>query len=324
LAGARGDGVSAARQAESLALAVEGIDPALPTRRQAATRVVVRQLRQAMRVNGVEFVRLDPDGQFGGTLPDGVQPADLDRLALTAGQTVSGANGSLVYAAAPDVRPRATVVADAARRIADGQLSTRLTEPAERDRDELAALTRSINAIAVGLERSRTLEQQFLLSVSHDLRTPPTSIHGYAAAINDGTAPDAREAAEVILGESRRLERLLANLLGNGRKYARARIDVHVRSATGMAVVHVDDDGPGIPSADRPFVFERLYVTRQRPERAEAGSGLGLAIVRQLAEAMGGSVGVEASPTGAARMEIRLPLAPHTRQEGSAVALPSC
>jgi signal transduction histidine kinase len=91
-----------------------------------------------------------------------------------------------------------------------------------------------------------------------------------------------------------------------------------------MTVVHVDDDGPGIPSADRPFVFERLYVTRQRPERAEAGSGLGLAIVRQLAEAMGGSVGVEASPTGGARTEIRLPLAPHTRQEGSAVALPSC
>ena len=44
--------------------------------------------------------------------------------------------------------------------------------------------------MAESLERSRTLEQQFLLSVSHDLRTPLTSIRGYAEAISDGTAPD--------------------------------------------------------------------------------------------------------------------------------------
>ncbi len=48
-------------------------------------------------------------------------------------------------------------------------------------------LTRSINTMAEGLERSRGLEQQFLLSVSHDLRTPLTSIRGYAEAIGDGT-----------------------------------------------------------------------------------------------------------------------------------------
>ena len=56
------------------------------------------------------------------------------------------------------------------------------------------------------------LEQQFLLSVSHDLRTPLTSIRGYAEAITDGAAEPAA-AAGVIQSESRRLERLVADLL---------------------------------------------------------------------------------------------------------------
>jgi two-component system sensor histidine kinase BaeS len=268
-----------------------------------------------------------------------------------------------------------TAAADASRRIAAGELSTRLPAPADREHDELADLTRSINTMAAGLERSRVLEQQFLLSVSHDLRTPLTSIRGYATAICDGTAPDNRAAAEVILDGSRRLERLvadlldlahldgrslalelvdhdvrgdadvavravaataagagvtvrltpgdpvvvradpsrvrqlLANLLDNARKYARSSIDVRVRTVDGMAVVEVDDDGPGIAPEDRPHVFERLYVTALRPARAEVGSGLGLAIVRQLAEAMGGSVAVGVAPTGGARLEVRLPLA---------------
>ncbi len=67
--------------------------------------------------------------------------------------------------------------------------------------------------MAEALERSRGLERQFLLSVSHDLRTPLTSIRGYAEAISDGTATDTRSAAEVILNESRRLERLVSDLL---------------------------------------------------------------------------------------------------------------
>ena len=78
---------------------------------------------------------------------------------------------------------------EAARRIAAGELSTRLTPPAGRPGDELVDLAGAINAMAESLERSKGLEQQFLLSVSHDLRTPLTAIRGYAEAITDGTAP---------------------------------------------------------------------------------------------------------------------------------------
>ena len=101
----------------------------------------------------------------------------------------------------------------ASRRLAAGDLTVRLAEPAPDDTDEVADLTRSINTMAEALERSRGLERQFLMSVSHDLRTPLTSIRGYAEAISDGTATDGPAAAEVILNESRRLERLVADLL---------------------------------------------------------------------------------------------------------------
>jgi len=100
----------------------------------------------------------------------------------------------------------------ATQSIAAGQLGTRLAAPPAHQRDELAELARNINHMAATLERSRGLEQQFLLSVSHDLRTPLTSIRGYAEAIDDGTV-DPRRAAAVIQGASDRLERLVNDLL---------------------------------------------------------------------------------------------------------------
>ncbi len=98
------------------------------------------------------------------------------------------------------------------RRIADGDLSARVELDAERT-DEIGELASSINNMAASLERSRGLERQFLLSVSHDLRTPLTSIRGYAEAIADGTAPDNTRAATIIRSEARRLERLVTDLL---------------------------------------------------------------------------------------------------------------
>ncbi len=110
------------------------------------------------------------------------------------------------------------------RRIAAGDLAARVSvRPAY---PELASLTDSINVMAENLARARGLERQFLLSVSHDLRTPLTSVRGYAEAIADGTANDPSRAAEVISSEARRLERLVADLLDLARLSAR-RFSLH-------------------------------------------------------------------------------------------------
>ena len=97
-------------------------------------------------------------------------------------------------------------------RIAAGDLAARVPRPADTD-PELGALVDSVNSMAAGLERAKEAERHFLQSVSHDLRTPLTSIRGFAEAIEDGATADAVAAAGVIASEARRLERLVGDLL---------------------------------------------------------------------------------------------------------------
>ncbi len=68
----------------------------------------------------------------------------------------------------------------------------------------------------------------------------------------------------------------------------------------------VEDDGPGIPVAQRERIFNRFYRTDVARDRASGGTGLGLAIVRAIAEAHGGDVAAGRSPEGGARIEIEL------------------
>ena len=255
-------------------------------------------------------------------------------------------------------------------RIAAGDLAARVPEN-DADGEELVGLARSINAMAEGLERSRRLERQFLLSVSHDLRTPLTSIRGFAEALSEGKAPDPAHAAGIIGAEARRLERLvgdllelaklgarrfsldvratdvaevvtdtaegfrpaadaagivlavaqdegvtaaadpdrlaqvLANLIENALKFAGSSIVVGSSDMDPEVTVWVEDDGPGIPPADLPHVFEPFWHSVRSPAR-EVGTGLGLAIVAELVAAMGGTVRAEPLPAGGTRMVVGL------------------
>jgi signal transduction histidine kinase len=100
-------------------------------------------------------------------------------------------------------------VADAARSLAAGNQPA--TIPAEGP-SEAVALAEAFNEMAADLEAARTAERSFLLSVSHELKSPLTAISGHAEALNEGViGPD--KVAEVILREAKRLERLVQDLL---------------------------------------------------------------------------------------------------------------
>lgn len=88
-------------------------------------------------------------------------------------------------------RPLATM-SDTAHSIASGDLSARV-DLERMPSDEVGELARTMNAMATQLEKARGQERLFLLSVSHDLRTPLTSIRGYAEAIADGTGRRPRD-----------------------------------------------------------------------------------------------------------------------------------
>jgi two-component system sensor histidine kinase BaeS len=223
---------------------------------------------------------------------------------LLRGTTVSGNNGSLVYAASAEPVPTGHLVAvvtrkadaglraagrwfflaaaiavivsavvavllsrriarpvrdadAAAHRIAAGELSTRLPEPPASAADELADLVRSINAMAASLERSKALEQQFLLSVSHDLRTPLTSIQGYAEAITDGATSDPAWAASVIASEAKRLDRLVRDLLDLAKLQARSfRLEMRPVDLAAVAAATVDGFRPDAQSAGVSMRFD--------------------------------------------------------------------
>jgi signal transduction histidine kinase len=72
-------------------------------------------------------------------------------------------------------------------------------------------------------------------------------------------------------------------------------------------VLDVDDDGPGIPPADRERVLDRWVRLDQSRARDAGGNGLGLAIVRATARAHDGDVEVLDSPLGGVRVRVRLP-----------------
>jgi two-component system sensor histidine kinase BaeS len=92
---------------------------------------------------------------------------------------------------------------------------------------EIATLAVAFNALAAQLRQAQEAERNFLLSVSHELKTPLTAIRGYAEAVEDG-AVDPREAAATVASEARRLERLVHDLLDLARMN---RTDFSVRNS---------------------------------------------------------------------------------------------
>lgn len=132
-------------------------------------------------------------------------------------------------------------------------------------------------------------------------------------------APDGAVAVEVdapasvaVRGNRTQLRRAVANLLDNAGRHARTSVRVAVHDRDGRARVLVDDDGPGIPTADRERVFERF--TRLDEHRARdgqaGGAGLGLSLVRGIVDRHGGTARVETAPLGGARVVIDLPAVP--------------
>lgn len=108
-----------------------------------------------------------------------------------------------------------------------------------------------------------------------------------------------------MVADPARFRQVLTNLVGNAAKHSPAggTVTIEVAADGPHVVVAVQDEGPGIPEADRERVFERFV----RLDRGATGIGLGLYISRALVEAMDGTIGVEDGAAGA-RLAVRLPV----------------
>ncbi|MBQ3496569.1 MAG: HAMP domain-containing histidine kinase, partial [Oscillospiraceae bacterium] len=116
------------------------------------------------------------------------------------------------FAVMRQVRPIQQMT-QATRRYAEGDFDVRMHDDGKSE--EIAELVASFNAMADSLQRTEMQRREFIANVSHELKTPMTTIAGYTDGILDGTIPpeNERQYLEIIADESRRLSRLVRRML---------------------------------------------------------------------------------------------------------------
>ncbi|HVV89229.1 MAG TPA: ATP-binding protein [Solirubrobacterales bacterium] len=187
-----------------------------------------------------------------------------------------------------------------------------------RRRNPDAADVRRVEATTLAeLRRVERLVEELLALARLDEGAGPTRRELDAAAFLREAATAAPGAAEVgdlaagrIDADPEMIGRVVRNLVENARRHAGADGTVRVSSVAvaDRLRIDVDDDGPGIPPAERERVFDRFHRSDQARARASGGSGLGLAIARAIVAAHGGSIRAAESPLGGARISLELPL----------------
>jgi len=126
------------------------------------------------------------------------------------------------------------------------------------------------------------------------------------AAETGGQASVERGEKIIIEGDPVGLRRLLTNLVENGLKYGGA-VQGRVRAEGRLAVIEIDDAGPGIPPGELDRVFEPFFRGEPSRNRETGGIGLGLAVVRSVARAHGGDATLHNRPEGGLRARVELP-----------------
>jgi two-component system osmolarity sensor histidine kinase EnvZ len=103
------------------------------------------------------------------------------------------------------------------------------------------------------------------------------------------------------------LKRALANLIENGLRHGKS-VWVALLRDEGRIEIVVDDDGPGVPEAQREAVFRPFFRLEAARDPNRGGAGLGLTIARDIARGHGGDLTLESAPQGGLRARLRLPL----------------
>jgi signal transduction histidine kinase len=295
-------------------------------------------------------------------------------LALVGAAIITTLSGAVIgrWASGRALRPLG-VVSEAAVAIASGSLETRLTTGDDAD---LAPLATSFNQMADALHRRIRREARFAADVSHELRSPLTTLSASLSVLEthreelaerprsaldllsaelrrfQQTVTDLLEIARLDAGsadlsleevdaveffrqaaaahgasrlpleiapaavgtrltvDKRRMERVVANLVGNAEQHAGGVTRLAIEAAPGSSEIRliVADQGPGIPLELRERIFQRFYRGQAAGRRGTGeGSGLGLSLVSEHLRLHGGRVQIEDGPGGEHRFVVELP-----------------
>src|SRR3989442_56163 len=176
------------------------------------------------------------------------------------------------------------------------------------------------------IRRAERMRRDFVANVSHEFKTPLTSIRGYTETLLSGAKDDPKIASEflrIIERNAQNLEALVSDLLVLAKLEAelpatreafdlmfviKEQIHISADTRNGTLNLVVSDTGNGIPSEALPRIFERFYRVDKARARESGGTGLGLAIVKHAIESQGGTISVASQLGSGSTFTIHLPL----------------
>lgn len=200
----------------------------------------------------------------------------------------------------------------------------RFRQSLARDANTLEAKDRNLDEMSVALDELDLLVEEMLTyarakNPGQDIEIAPVETASWLAPVESSARAlalaqgspvriEVGEVAERIEIEPVFMARALSNLLSNAVRYAGGIVRLSIAREAGRHVLRVDDDGPGVPEADRERVFEPFWRGDQSRSRKTGGFGIGLALVRRIARWHGGDAVVMSSPLGGARIELTWPI----------------
>ncbi|HTK64379.1 MAG TPA: HAMP domain-containing sensor histidine kinase [Pseudonocardia sp.] len=268
----------------------------------------------------VEAIRAEVDAISSARLDRRVsEPPGEDEIARLA-RTMNGMLARLERSAA---RQRG-FVADASHELRSPVAAIRQhaeVSLADPDRYPGPQLARTV--LVEALRVQRLIEDLLLLAradeSSLDARREPVDLDDLvfeeAARLRGSTTPGggplrvdtAAVSAGRVDGNADALRRLLRNLVDNAARHAVEQVSLELAEHDDRVLLAVEDDGPGIPSAERERVLERFVRLDVARTRDDGGSGLGLAIVAELARAHHAELRIGVGALGGARVEVSFP-----------------
>jgi signal transduction histidine kinase len=113
----------------------------------------------------------------------------------------------------------------------------------------------------------------------------------------------------LIIADPLRTEQVIGNLLSNGLRYVPegGKVWAEIARTGNEVTVSINDNGPGVPEADLPFIFNRFWRGEKSRARQSGGAGLGLAITKLLVEGQGGRIVAQGLPGGGLQVRVTFP-----------------
>ena len=265
--------------------------------------------------------------QVEGRAANALAPIEL-RAAPPEVRSLAGAINALLERERSHIQAQKRFISDAAHQLRTPLAGLKSqTELALAEAQE-PALVERLRRVHASAQRSAHMVSQLLALARAEPDSEAALLHGVlnlntlaaeltaewvpralalGADLGFDECPEADEAAVAVRGNAILLGEAVGNLIDNAVRYAgpRPTVTVRVRREAAKVVLEVEDNGPGIPEADRERMFERFVRAGDDP----CGCGLGLAIVREVVQRHGGEVALRAAQPRGLVARITLPMA---------------